>query len=104
MSNVEVYTLNTLTGQQELSSVVSMPDPVNDSSGEVTLVPTAGGSIAKVYSSYASQNSLPMLTRVGDTNTSIGQIYVRKSTIVDGVSFEIKSTNASDTGRIYWEF
>ena len=44
-----------------------------------------------------------VLSRKQSTATAIGHLYVDIDEIVQGVSFTIKSTNASDAGIVVWK-
>ena len=44
-----------------------------------------------------------ILTRNQDNTTAIGNVYIYSPSTIDGVSFEIRSTNISDNGTVYWQ-
>lgn len=44
-----------------------------------------------------------ILTRNQDNTTLIGNVYVYAPNTINNVSFEIRSTNTSDNGTIYWQ-
>jgi hypothetical protein len=71
---------------------------VNDAfEGEVQLVIGK----ATVQNLHAGKNVV--LSRKQSTATAIGHLYVDIDEIVSGVSFVIKSTNASDAGIVVWK-
>lgn len=75
-----------------------VPDPViPDSSGEVILV--AGR--ATVNTTLAG---LPVvLTRMQSVTGNIGNLYIYTPATINGVSFQIRSTNSADTGNVFWQ-
>lgn len=44
-----------------------------------------------------------ILTRNQDNTTAIGNLYVYTPATVEQVSFEIRSTNNSDNGTVFWQ-
>jgi len=67
--------------------------------GEVVLVPTSGGARKTVNTSYAGQ--FITLQREQTSTSNMGNIAILN--VIDGQSFEIRSTNASDAGTIRWK-
>jgi hypothetical protein len=71
---------------------------VNDAlEGEVQLV------LGKATVQNVNAGKNVVLSRKQSTATAIGHLYVDIDEIVNGVSFVIKSTNASDNGIIVWK-
>jgi hypothetical protein len=54
-----------------------------------------------VTTPYAGQSVV--LTRNQENVTAIGNLYVYAPNTIEGVSFEIRSTNANDNGTVYWQ-
>ena len=54
-----------------------------------------------VTTPYAGQ--AVVITRNQDNTTLIGNLYVYSPNTIPGVSFEIRSTNSSDNGTVYWQ-
>lgn len=73
------------------------PQPLKE--GEVTLVPTSGGARKVVETPYAGQ--FITLQREQTSTSNMGNIAILN--VIDGQSFEIRSTNASDAGTIKWK-
>lgn len=84
-------------GVNEILSSTTIPDINYELSGYADLV--AGKAIV---SSYHAGKSV-ILTRNQDNTTLIGNVYVYSPNTVPNVSFEIRSTNTSDNGTIYWQ-
>ena len=55
-----------------------------------------------IVSSYYAGKAV-ILTRNQDNTTAIGNVYIYSPSTIDGVSFEIRSTNISDNGTVYWQ-
>jgi hypothetical protein len=79
------------------SSAVNIPDINYELSGYADLV--AGRA---TVSSYHAGKAI-ILTRNQDNTTLIGNVYIFSPNTVNNVSFEIRSTNTSDNGTIYWQ-
>ena len=56
---------------------------------------------ATVESYFAG--SAVILTRNQDNTSAIGNLYIYAPATVPQVSFEIRSTNSSDNGTVYWQ-
>ena len=44
-----------------------------------------------------------ILTRNQDNTTAIGNVYIYAPNTIEGISFEIRSTNTNDNGTVYWQ-
>lgn len=97
MPRIETYTLNPITGEQELTNVEITPDINLETSGFADL--TAGR--ATVSSIHAGKAVL--ITRNQDNTTFIGNLYVYSPNTIPQISFEIRSTNISDNGTVFWQ-
>jgi hypothetical protein len=84
-------------GNTILLSVEDDGSPVEANFGYADL--TAGR--VTVQSSHAGKAVI--LTRNQDNTTAIGNVYIYSPSTIDGVSFEIRSTNVSDNGTVYWQ-
>lgn len=80
----------------EISST-TIPDINLELSGYADLV---GGRVT--VNSYHAGKAV-ILTRNQDNTTLIGNVYVYAPNTITNVSFEIRSTNTSDNGTIYWQ-
>jgi hypothetical protein len=91
--------------QQNLDGTVTYIETIDDGipelvkEGEVKLVPTSGGARITVNSIYAGQ--FITLQREQTSTANMGNVTLIN--VIDGVSFEIRSTNASDAGTIKWK-
>ena len=83
-----------------LVSQVEILEAPDITSGEAQLIPQTGGSRVRVETKYAGRDVI--ITRQQDGSTQIGNVYIQTSQTIQGESFVIRSTNASDTGTIYW--
>jgi hypothetical protein len=81
---------------QEISSVL-VPDIGLELSGFAEL--TNG----KVTVNCYHAGKAVILTRNQDNTTAIGNVYIYSPSTIEGVSFEIRSTNVSDNGTVYWQ-
>ena len=97
MGRIETYTLNPITGEQELTNVEITPDVNYEVSGFADLV---GG---KVTIENYNAGKAVLLTRNQDSTTLIGNLYVYSPNTIPNVSFEIRSTNINDNGTVYWQ-
>jgi len=84
-------------GNTILLSVEDDGSPVEANFGYADL--TAGR--VTVQSSHAGKAVI--ITRNQDNTTAIGNVYIYSPSTIDGVSFEIRSTNVSDNGTVYWQ-
>ena len=84
-------------GNTILLSVEDDGSPVEANFGYADL--TAGR--VTVQSSHAGKAVI--LTRNQDNTTAIGNVYIYSPSTIDAVSFEIRSTNVSDNGTVYWQ-
>lgn len=80
----------------EISST-STPDISLETSGYADLI--AGKIIVKNYNA----GKAVLLTRNQDNLTAIGNVYVYSPNTIPNVSFEIRSTNALDSGTVFWQ-
>lgn len=83
-------------GTLELISEETVPDPQDQTSGSVDLV--AGR--ATVNSVFAGKKI--GLSRQQDNTTAVGSLYIYDPQTVDGVSFQIRSSNVNDAGTVIW--
>lgn len=97
MARTEIYTLNPITGEQELTSVEITPDINDFLNGTIDLI----SGKATVQTLHAGKSVL--LTRNQDNTTAIGNLYVYAPNTIPNVSFEIRSTNVNDVGTVYWQ-
>ena len=81
---------------QEISST-DIPDINFNLSGYADL--TSGRVIVESYHA----GKAVILTRNQDNTTAIGNLYIYAPATVPQVSFEIRSTNSSDNGTVYWQ-
>lgn len=81
---------------QEISST-NIPDIGLETSGYADL--TNG----RVTVSNYNAGKAVILTRNQDNTTAIGNLYIYAPSTVPQVSFEIRSTNNSDNGTVYWQ-
>lgn len=81
---------------QEISST-DIPDINFNLSGYADL--TSGRVIVESYHA----GKAVILTRNQDNTTAIGNLYIYAPATVPQVSFEIRSTNNSDNGTVYWQ-
>lgn len=81
---------------QEISST-NVPDIGLSLSGYADLV-NGRVTVENYYS-----GSAVILTRNQDNTSAIGNLYIYAPATVPQVSFEIRSTNASDNGTVYWQ-
>ena len=81
---------------QEVSSI-NVPDIGLSLSGYADLV-NGRATVENYYS-----GSAVILTRNQDNTSAIGNLYIYAPATVPQVSFEIRSTNASDNGTVYWQ-
>ncbi len=84
-------------GVNQVVSVTNTPTINYELSGYIDLV--AGRA---TVSSYHAGKAV-ILTRNQDNTTLIGNVYIFSPNTVNNVSFEIRSTNTSDNGTIYWQ-
>jgi len=84
-------------GVNEVVSVTPVVDVNYITSGYADLV--AG----KVTVNNFNAGKSVILTRNQDNTTLIGNLYVYSPNTINNVSFEIRSTNASDNGTVYWQ-
>lgn len=84
-------------GNTILISVEDDGSPIEANFGYADL--TAGR--VTVQTSHAGKAVI--LTRNQDNTTAIGNVYIYSPSTIDGVSFEIRSTNISDNGTVYWQ-
>lgn len=78
-------------------SSITITDVSMETSGYIDLL--AGK--ATVNSFYAGKSVI--ITRNQDNTTAIGNVYIYSPNIIPKVSFEIRSTNALDTGTVFWQ-
>jgi hypothetical protein len=97
MPTIETYTLNPITGEQELTNVEITPNVNYETSGYADL--TAG----RVTITNFNAGKAVILTRNQDNTTAIGNVYIYAPNTINQVSFEIRSTNANDNGTVYWQ-
>lgn len=97
MARIETYTMNPITGEQELTNVEITPDVNDFINGTIDL--TLGKAIVQTI--HAGKAVL--ITRNQDNTTLIGNLYVYSPNTINNVSFEIRSTNSSDNGTVYWQ-
>lgn len=57
----------------------------------------------RVTVSSAHAGKAVILTRNQDNTTAIGNVYIYSPATINEVSFEIRSTNVSDNGTVYWQ-
>lgn len=69
----------------------------NETSGFADLI--AG----KVTVNNSNAGKAILLTRNQDNTTFIGNLYIYAPNTIPNVSFEIRSTNTSDNGTVYWQ-
>lgn len=81
---------------QEISSI-PVPDIGLELSGFADL--TSGRATVNCYHA----GKAVILTRNQDNTTAIGNLYVYTPATVEQVSFEIRSTNNSDNGTVFWQ-
>jgi len=81
---------------QEISSI-AVPDIGLELSGFADL--TSGRATVNCYHA----GKAVILTRNQDNTTAIGNLYVYTPATVEQVSFEIRSTNNSDNGTVFWQ-
>lgn len=81
---------------QEISST-AVPDIGLELSGFADL--TNGRATVNCYHA----GKAVILTRNQDNTTAIGNLYVYTPATVEQVSFEIRSTNNSDNGTVFWQ-
>ena len=81
---------------QEISST-DIPDINFNLSGFADL--TSGRVIVESYHA----GKAVILTRNQDNTTAIGNLYIYAPSTVPQVSFEIRSTNSSDNGTVFWQ-
>lgn len=84
-------------GVNEILSSTTIPDLNMELSGFADL--TNGRATVNCY--YAGKAVI--LTRNQDNTTAIGNLYVYTPATVEQVSFEIRSTNNSDNGTVFWQ-
>lgn len=84
-------------GVNEVISVTDIPDVNYETSGYADLV--AG----KVTVNSFHAGKAVIITRNQDNTTLIGNLYVYSPNTINNVSFEIRSTNSSDNGTVYWQ-
>ena len=101
MAKTETYASDGL-GNTTLASSVNAEDPIA-TEGYAVLVPTAGGSRVTITTPLAG-TSVPIITRIQDNTSAVGSVYIYDAATQDGVSFQIRSTDAQDAGTIYWRF
>lgn len=97
MPTTEIYTLNPITGEQELTSVEVTPDADNAMNGTADLV-AGKATVPTIYAGNAV-----LLTRNQDNTTLIGNLYIYSPNTIPNVSFEIRSTNINDNGTVFWQ-
>ena len=97
MGIIETYTLNPLTGEQELTNVEITPDVNYEISGFADL---AAG---RVTVNNFNAGKAVIITRNQDNTTAIGNLYIYAPNTINQVSFEIRSTNINDNGTVYWQ-
>jgi hypothetical protein len=97
MPTTEIYTLNPITGEQELTSVEVTPDVNYETSGFADL------SAGRVTINNFNAGKAVLLTRNQDNTTLIGNLYVFSQNTIPNVSFEIRSTNINDNGTVFWQ-
>ena len=97
---IEIYNQNE-DGTNTLVSTIPSTEAPDVREGYVDLIPTTGGSRATVSTRYAS--SPIILTRIQDNTGQVGNVFIHTPSTVDGESFQIRSTNASDAGTIFWQ-
>lgn len=81
---------------QEISSTL-VPDIGLELSGYADLI--NGRATVNCYHA----GKAVILTRNQDNTTAIGNLYIYAPSTVNQVSFEIRSTNNSDNGTVYWQ-
>ena len=81
---------------QEISSI-PVPDIGLELSGFADLI--SGRATVNCYHA----GKAVILTRNQDNTTAIGNLYVYTPATVEQVSFEIRSTNNSDNGTVFWQ-
>ena len=81
---------------QEISSI-PVPDIGLELSGFADLI--SGRVTVNCYHA----GKAVILTRNQDNTTAIGNLYVYTPATVEQVSFEIRSTNNSDNGTVFWQ-
>jgi hypothetical protein len=97
MARIETYTLNPITGEQELTNVEITPDVNLELSGYIDL--TAGRATVNNFNA----GKAVLITRNQDNTTFIGNLYLYSPNTIPQVSFEIRSTNISDNGTVFWQ-
>jgi len=97
MARIETYTMNPITGEQELTNVEIVPDINDFVNGTIDL--TLGKAIVQTI--HAGKAVL--ITRNQDNTTLIGNVYVYSPNTITNVSFEIRSTNINDNGTVFWQ-
>jgi len=91
-------------GSTTLESTTNIPDtPEVPLDGYADLIPTTGGSRVTVLTEHAGK-AVPIITRIQDNTTAVGSVYIYDPATVPGESFQIRSTNASDSGTVYWSY
>lgn len=81
---------------QEISSIL-VPDIGLELSGFADL--TNGRATVNCYHA----GKAVILTRNQDNTSAIGNLYIYAPATVQQVSFEIRSTNSSDNGTVFWQ-
>jgi len=84
-------------GINQVISVVNLPDIGLTTSGFADL--TAG----RVTVTNFNAGKAVIITRNQDNTTAIGNVYIYAPNTIEGVSFEIRSTNANDNGTVFWQ-
>jgi len=97
MARIETYTLNPITGEQELTNVEITPDVNYETSGFADIA------LGKVTVNTFNAGKAVLITRNQDNTTLIGNLYVYSPNTIPNVSFEIRSTNINDNGTVYWQ-
>lgn len=75
----------------------NIPDVNYEMQGYANLV---GGRVT-VQSYHAGKGII--ITRIQNSVTAIGNLYIYAPATVVNVSFEIRSTNVNDNGTVYWQ-
>ena len=84
-------------GNTILLSVEDDGKPIEETSGYVDLI------LGKATVINGNAGKSVLLTRNQDNTTLIGNLYIYSPNTIQGISFEIRSTNANDNGTVYWQ-
>ena len=84
-------------GENVVVSSTDIPDVNFELSGYADL--SSGRATVNCYHA----GKAVILTRNQDNTTAIGNLYIYTPATVEQVSFEIRSTNNSDNGTVFWQ-